>query len=420
MGTLTLTDKQQRRVGILMRLNEQIISTKRAAQLLGLTDRQVRRLRMSFAQKAMACAMHGNCGRRPANAIDPLVAHQVRQLAGPDGPYHGFNLCHLRDLLWDHHQIVLGRSTLQRLLDTRPKRPKPLEAPPLRRRRLRESAEGMMVQIDGSPHDWLEGRAASLCLMGGIDDATGKVVHLRLWPTENAAGYLYMFRDIAITYGLPMSFYHDKHTILRSPKKPSIEDQLRGKAPMSHVEGVMDELGIQSIAAHSPQAKGRIERLWQTLQDRLIKEMRLAGISSLQEANDFLPDFIARHNTRFCVPAAQPDPVWVALEPDFDLDYYFSIQESRTVKADHTLSYEGQRLQICPSSRRRSLAGHSVTVRTNPEGHIFVYDGKKRLQTQPVPPSPPKPKAPPLPDIPKMPSIYKPNARQRAFIYAKP
>ncbi|BDI32437.1 hypothetical protein CCAX7_44880 [Capsulimonas corticalis] len=188
-----------------------------------------------------------------------------------------------------------------------------------------------------------------------------------------------MFRAIAIEYGLPASYYHDKHTILRSPKKATIEDELAGQIPMSHVQKVLHDLGVESIAAHSPQAKGRIERLWSTFQDRLVKEMRLAGISTMEQANAFLPAFIAKHNAQFGIEAADPHSAFIVLEPDFDLDYYFSMQETRTVKADHTLSFEGKVYQITAASRSRSLAGQKVSVRVNPEGQLHLYDGKKRL-----------------------------------------
>jgi hypothetical protein len=278
----------------------------------------------------------------------------------------------------------------------------------------------MMIQVDGSPADWLEGRGSRLCLMGGIDDATSKVVHGRFWFTESANGYLFMFRDIAITYGIPMKYYHDKHTILRSPKKSSIEDDLAGRLPMSHVQKVMHDLGIESIAAHSPQAKGRIERLWKTYQDRLTKEMRLAGIGDIEQANAFLPDFIKHYNAKFAVEAADPNPVWVALEEGCDLDYYFSMQDARTVKADHTISVGGKTLQICPKSRTRSLAGQTITVRVNPENKLNLYDGKKLLEYHDAPPSAPRATA-------VLPFTANPNptladpvkaARRRGFLYS--
>jgi transposase len=422
MGTVTLTDSEQRRSDILTRLNSRGLSGDRAALLLGLSRRQVRRLAAAYALSGMASIPHGNRGKRPHNALDPDVVTQIGELTGQDGPYRGFNVCHTRDLLGERDGIELGRSTLHNLLH--PKLPALVPAKSkavvLRTRRLREGAEGMMVQVDGSLHDWLEDRAPKFCLMGGVDDAKGAVLHLHFRPTENANGYLFMFRDIAVAHGLPMSYYHDKHTILHSPKKPTIEDELAGRTPMSHVQKVMHDLGIGSIAAHSPQAKGRIERLWKTLQDRLVKELRLARVDTMEQANAFLPGFIKRYNARFAVEAADPDTAWVALEKGCDLDYYFSMQDTRTVKADHTVSFDGKTLQICAKSRTRSLAGQTITVRVNPENKLNLYDGKRRLDYREVAPSTPKVKTPqPLRANPN-PQPLDPGkaARRRGFLYA--
>jgi transposase len=367
---------------MLTRLAAKQITTERTAELLGISTRQVRRKLKRFIADGVGSIPHGNRGKRPHNALDPEIAARIAKLTGEDGPYHDFNVCHTCDFLARDNGIVIGRSTLHKLLHSKPAAPIAEPKAPhgvIRRRRLRKSAPGMMVQIDGSPHAWLEDRAPRMCLMGGIDDANNHVLHVHFRPNEDAAGYLYMFRDIAVKHGLPMSYYHDKHTILRSPKKATIEDELAGNAPMSHVQKVLHDLGVESIAAHSPQAKGRIERLWSTFQDRLVKEMRLAGVSTMEQANAFLPDFIKRHNAQFGVEAADPDPAWVQIETGFDLDYHFSMQETRTVKDDHTLSFEGKVFQIRAASRTRSLAGQKVTVRVNPEGKINLYDGKKRL-----------------------------------------
>jgi len=239
-----------------------------------------------------------------------------------------------------------------------------------------------MLQIDASPHDWLEGRGPSLCLLGAIDDATSRIVHLRFWPTECLAGYFYLARQIALDarYGLPETFYHDKHTILRSPKAPSIEDELAGREPMSQFQHVLAQLGVEGIPAQTPQAKGRVERMWQTLQDRLIKEMRLAGIQNLEQANTFLPDFIRRYNAEFGVEAAEPEPAWVPVDQDgFDLAYYFAARDERSVRSDHTLCWLGTTLQIQRSKMDPNLAGKRVSVHVTPEGELYLYLGRQRL-----------------------------------------
>ena len=242
----------------------------------------------------------------------------------------------------------------------------------------------MLVQIDASTHDWLERRGPKLALHGGIDDATGHVLSLHFEPTECQVGYLRLARAIALAHGLPLAYYHDRHTILRSPKEPTIEEELAGTAPMSQVQRLLGELGVASIAARSPQAKGRIERLWGTLQDRLIKELRLAGVTTGEAANAFLPSFVARFNARFGQPPTDPAPAWVPLPDDCDLAYYFATRETRQVRSDHCLSWQGQLLQLAVGVDEPSLVGKRVSVHVVPEGDLFVYAGKRRLRFQRV------------------------------------
>ena len=239
-----------------------------------------------------------------------------------------------------------------------------------------------MLLIDGSQHDWLERRDTrfeKICLLGAIDDATSKIKHMRFWQTECLAAYITMAREVTITFGIPASFYHDRHTILASPKEQTIDDELARRQPMSQFEAILSELGAESIKATTPQAKGRIERLWKTLQDRLIKEMRLDGIRTLEEANAFLPRFIERHNGRFSVDARVDDPAWVPA-PDLDLPYYFAARVERTVKDDHTICIDAKTLLITRHRGDLPLAGHKVKVHTTPEGESFVYSSRRRLE----------------------------------------
>jgi hypothetical protein len=422
-----LTEADQYRADILTHLIAKKTTVATAAIRLGLTERQVRRLRVDFQRDSLSSIPHKSRGRKPAHAMKLELSDMIWELANPKGIYHDFNTTHMAQMLAKDHNIIIGRSTLQRFLQAKRL---PLLAAPERKktdrsRRLRKAAVGEMAQIDGSLHDWLEGRGPKMCLMGSIDDASNNVLHLRFWPTETAAGYLYMFRDIAVKFGLPASYYHDKHTILRSPKKATIEDELAGTVPMSHVQKVMYDLGVTSIAAHSPQAKGRIERLWETLQDRLCKEMRLAQVDTLEQANQFLLQFIKEFNATFSLEPISAETEWVEMLPDADLDYLFSMQETRTVKLDHTIAFEGQTFKIKASSRTRSLGGQVIGVRTNPEGITFLYDGKNRLQYSIVTERPraqgaEKPVKAVTMKLDDIQTTTKPNAGRRAFMFAKP
>ena len=324
--------------------------------------------------------MHGNTGRAPRNRTDPLLVERLAALCGAGGIYHDFNVSHLCDLLARDEEISLPRSTLSRLLRVAGVRaPLPRRAEVKRMRRERKSAEGEMLQIDATPFDWLESRAPRMALCAAIDDATSQVVYASFRPTEDQAGYFLMRRAIALSYGLPRLLYHDRHTILRSPKEPTLEDELAGRRPASQFQRVADALGIASIAALSPQAKGRIERLWRTLQDRLTKELRLAAINTLDEANAFLPSFIESYNVRFAQPAAEAQSAWQALPKGADLHYYFSTCETRQVRRDQTIAWPGRTVQLVPEKDQLSLSSKSVEVRVSPEGEIAIYHEGRRL-----------------------------------------
>ncbi len=421
MRTITLNPEQQRKTEILTRLAAEALDVATAAELLGVSTRQVRRLRVRFRQEGMAVVVHGSHDRTPANCTPPEVVAQILARAGPGGKYHDLNVCHMQELLAHVEQIVIGRSTLDRLLRQAGLRPSVAVASVVhRRRRVRRAAEGMLLQIDGSPFAWLEQRGPKASLIGAIDDATGQVLFLLFRPTEDQVGYLLLLRTIAETYGLPMSIYHDRHTILRSPKQPTLDDELAGQPPMSQVQRMMAELGIESITAHSPQAKGRIERLWATLQDRLTKELRLAGMTTLQDANAFLPSFMTRYNARFARPAHDPDSAWVPLPAIFDHAYYFAVRETRKVRADHCIRFAGQWLQLLPAPPQPSLVSQTVTVHVVPEGDIYVYYGRQRLTYQPLLAAPATRPAPtPEPAWSKLPVEPHAKAKQRAWLYGQ-
>jgi transposase len=380
MRTLTLNNKHLRRAEILTQLISGKLSTPEAAQLLGITTRQVRRLRHRFTTEGVESVVHANTGRAPQNRTDPILIERLHLLAGRGSIYHDFNVSHLSEVLARDQEIDLARSTLSRLLFRHGIRPRQTSGPqPKRMRRERRSQEGAMLQIDGSPHDWLEGRSARMALVGAIDDATGKIIYASFRLTEDQAGYLIMLRSITQEYGLPQAIYHDRHTILRSPKEPTLEEELLGKPPQSQVQRVMQELGISSIAALSAQGKGRVERLWRTLQDRLVKEMRLSEVTTLSQANSFLPNFISSYNARFALEARDLEKAWCALPKDFDFDYYFATRALRLVKRDHTLQWQGQCLQLMVDQRTPSLANKRISVHQTPEGEINLYAEKRRL-----------------------------------------
>jgi len=210
MGTLTLTDRQQRTVQILERVEAGVVDAESAARALGISARQLRRKRARFRSEGMAAVVHGNQGRRPANRMDEATRARIVALAAEGGRYAGVNVSHMQDLLAREEQIVVGRSTLDRLLKEAGVRTRQTKARAVHRhRRQRKGAAGMLVQIDASPYHWLGAAQPRATLIGAIDDATGAILYLHLRPTEDQLGYLLLLRTLAHDSGLPMAIYHD-------------------------------------------------------------------------------------------------------------------------------------------------------------------------------------------------------------------
>jgi len=298
------------------------------------------------------------------------------------------NQQHLTELLEEEQEIRLSRSTVRRvLLCAGIRSPRTRRAPKHRSRRERKPQEGMLLQVDGSPHDWLEGRGPRLCLVGAIDDATSHVPGAVFRRQEDIAGYFAMLRQVVKTKGIPLSLYHDKHTIFLSPKKEaeSIGGQLAGERPLTQVGRALVELGITSIPADSAEAKGRIERLWRTFQDRLTSELRLANVCTMEEAQEELRRFLPRYNRRFVVPAAEPGSAYLPVDPGLDLATVFCLKHMRTVGRDNVVQFQRRRLQILPSHGRTSYARIRVEVHERMDGTLAIYHQGLRLSTTTAP-----------------------------------
>jgi hypothetical protein len=230
----------------------------------------------------------------------------------------------------------------------------------------------MLLQLDGSQHNWLEDRGPRLVLIAAIDDATNEVPHALFRHQEDAAGYFELIRSISQSHGLPSAVYADRHTIFQSPAKPTIEQQLSGELPRSQFGRLMHELAIESIAAHSPQAKGRVERLFATLQDRLVKELREAEASTLEEANRVLLSYLPSFNARFAIPAPNAGSAYLPWPSHLDTDQLFSFKHQRTVANDNTISFDGKRLQIPPGPKRISYVRAKVDVHQYLDGRLAI------------------------------------------------
>ena len=259
----------------------------------------------------------------------------------------------------------------------------------------------MLLQLDASHHDWLEGRGPRLALAGAIDDATGEVVGALFREQEDAAGYFLLVRQISESHGVPLAVYADRHTIFQNPVKASLEQELLGLLPQSQFARLLGELQIELIAAHSPQAKGRVESFWQTLQDRLVKELRQAGAATLAQANQVLATYLPKFNQRFQVAPAQPESAFRPLPEQLDLEANFSFHYQRKVANDHTISVDGHKLQLPPLAHGRSYAKATVDLQHRLDGRLAVlHQGQVLIVFEPADSTPPRverfnPKTPP-------------------------
>jgi transposase len=381
-----LSQKELQRIKVVENAVEGRLSVAEAAELLQLSSRQVKRLKRAYEAKDAGWVHHGNQDRQPSNAISEEVRRQVTDLAR--GKYAGFNDSHLQEKLVEKEGLKLSRASVRRILRLAGIRsPQKRRPPKYRSRRERRAQEGMLLQVDGSRHDWLEGRGAHLTLMGGVDDATNQVCCAHFQSEhEDSAGYLRLFRNLVEGRGIPWAIYRDQHgTLQRNDKHWSVEEELAGKQFPTQVGRALEELGVEVIVARSAQAKGRIERTWRTFQDRLSSELRLAGAGNLEQARAILSGFLADYNERFGKPAAKPFPVWRKLDSRLDLNYIFSLRYERTVGNNHVITaIPGLTIQLPPLATGRGYAGKKVEACHQPNGDFHVYLDRRLLHVEPA------------------------------------
>ena len=362
------------------------ISQKQAAEVVGLSVRQMRRLMKRVKVEGERGVLH----RRRGKASNRRIADQTKQtiLALFEKHYADYGPTLASEKLQERHQMGVHPETLRLWLRQARLPYKQRRAKPHRQWRPRRSCFGQMVQMDGSHHDWLEGRGPKLVLMGYIDDATN-TVEARFYDHEGTIPALDSFRRWVKRYGLPCSVYLDKHTTYRSIRPPSVEEQLEGREhSQSQFQRAMSELGVEVIHAHSPAAKGRVERLFQTLQDRLVKELRLAGAATLLEANQVLEWYLPVYNQRFRVLAAEPADLHRRVPAGLDLNRVLCLKTQRRLHADSTVQHDGQVYLV-----QDRIRAQTVTVLQHLDGSIQLYGQNRSLSFRPVWCRPAKPQA---------------------------
>lgn len=373
----TLTMKDEKRIEVIQRVFRGELTVGKAALVLGISERQCYRMKARVTEQGARGVVHGNRGRPCKGKMKEKTVKRIVELAR--GKYRGFNDHHLTEKLKEEEKIDFCREKIRQILRSQGiASPRKRRANKHRSRRDRRAAEGMMLQVDGSPHDWLEGRGPRLCLIGAIDDATGKVVGAFFAQAESSWAYFGLFSEIFRRHGLPQSVYSDRHSIFWTDREPTLQEQLMNKRPMTEVGRGLDELGVTLIPAGSPQAKGRIERLWGTLQDRLVSELRLKGAKTQQQAQVVLEHYLPQHNRTFSKPAAKSQPAWrrVSLQ---QIEQSLCFKDQRTVANDNTVTFEGTVFQIPKKSPYRSYANKRIDVHVLLDGAVEFFYQKDKI-----------------------------------------
>ena len=335
-----------------------------AAKRLHMSVRQIFRIKAKYLEKGAEALVHGNRGRKPVNTIPQEVRNLIIDLA--KGDYHGASLNHISELLEERNEIRVSAKTVGNIMkeaglnNNHSHKGK-------RKRRIRErrEQEGELVQIDASPFDWLE-IGKNYSLHGAIDDATGKVLSAHLEATECMKGYILMLEKMMKKHGIPASVYSDRHTIFFSQQQWKLsepDDPECIKTPLTQYGRMLYDLGIEHIAAHSPQAKGRIERLWGTFQHRLVVELRLAKIKTIEAANEFLKLYLDKYNNKFAYKARFGSNVYLPCPEAKALSLILSVQEERKATGGSEICFEGRRYQLKKGKENILMRkGEKVTV----------------------------------------------------------
>ncbi len=343
-------------------------TVKQVANALGLSERRVKQIKKEVKENGVKSIQHGNRGRKPKNTISNETKKKILELRS-SYQYELSNFKHFQEILKERENIDISYSALYNILHNAGiKSPKKHRKSKLHHRRKRKESEGMMLQADGTPFDWF-GNGEKYSLHGFVDDATGKITGLYMCKNECLLGYLEVLRQTLENYGIPISLYPDKYSVFFPPKKVddhvTIEEQLNGREKgITQFGRIVEELGITMFPANSPQAKGRIERLWETLQSRLVTEFRINNITTMEQANTFLSNYIDIYNSKFAIEPLNKNNVFLKLPKKYNLDELLCVKFERTIDNAGVFSVNNSKFQILD----RSLP---------PKTKITVYLSKK-------------------------------------------
>jgi len=387
---IIMSKKEFRRVPVIHNVITGHITQVEASSILNLSDRHIRRLVKEVREHGDITLTHKSRGR-PSHASKPQgLKDKALNLCKTQ--YTDFNPTFAAEKLFEIDKIKVHPETLRLWFIENDIEYKKRRAPKHRSWRPRRECFGQMIQMDGSHHDWLEQRGSQCVLMGYIDDATGRIF-ARFYDYEGTKPAMDSFKRYIKRYGIPQSIYLDKHSTYKSTKKPTLEDELNNIRTLSQFERALKELGVDVIHANSPQAKGRVERSFNTHQDRLIKEMRLAGISTVKDANKFLGCYyMQKHNSKFAVMAKNKANLHRPIPKYLKLDRIFSIRYKAALRNDFTIQHNSKFYQILESTRTKE-----VTLEERLNGKLYIYHKDRQLKYKLIDKKPQKPKTLPKP-----------------------
>ena len=378
-----LSAKEIARYGVIQNTIEGYLNVDLAAEELDLSKRQVFRLKRKLKEEGIEGLIHGNRGRASPRRIPDPVRDTIDYLYR--GKYDGFNISHFTEMLEEREEIFICRETVRGILLQKGSYEKKKRYPKHRSWREPMFKEGMMLQFDTSDHDWLEARGPRIKLIGGIDDATKDVPHAKFAYQDSVEENMATCKEIVKKKGIPLSLYVDKDSKFITTRHGGLHVNIKKDQEKTQMARAWDELGINVIYAESPQAKGRIERLWGTFQDRLISELRLEGISSLEGANRYLHTvFLPKYNKKFTRRPKVEESAYRMIAKGMDLDRVFSIKEERRVQGDNTISYKGKLYQILPTETRFGFAKAKVEIQKHLDGTIHIFYKGEELPFKPI------------------------------------
>jgi len=369
-----MSQKERQRFHLLKMVLESKTTLKHASRMMRVSYRHGKRLKRKLATEGAGGLVHGNRGRPSAKALHPELAKRIIELS--QKTYTTFNDTHFTEKLNEVEEITVSRDTVRRLRRANGIKPKRRRRAKRHfKRRERSSQEGMMVLWDGSPHRWFGNDTAPCCLMAAIDDAKGTLLDAFFIPYECSFGYLKLLEHMVKRYGIPCSIYQDRHgSLKRNDDNWTLEEQLKGEQDPTQVGGCLKSLGITPIFALTPQAKGRIERLFGVLQDRLIAEMELRDITEMDAGNRFLSEqFIDEHNRRFAKAPEASHRAWRKVPKGLDIDRTISFHYQAVVGNDNAVRLGGMVIDIPEAPGRRGYAKAKVEVDQLLDGSWRVY-----------------------------------------------